>query len=70
MLVHKCDLCKEEAEDYSEYTLPVRQTEYAMRNGIKLAAFSIGIKPKKVELCPKCQAMLANVFTPILDEQD
>lgn len=67
MLVHQCDLCKEIVKDYATYILPVNEYVYVTNKGVKLSKLKTTVKPKKIDLCIKCQQALANLLDPYLN---
>lgn len=62
MIIHKCDLCKEECDNITTIQMPMNEYWYATNNGIKLAKFSHGIKLSNIEICPTCAMRIANLL--------
>ena len=60
MIIHKCDLCKEECEDVTTIQVPMNEYQYATNNGIKLVKFKHGVKLSNIEICPACAMKIAD----------
>lgn len=71
-----CDYCRRDCEHTPDYVMPdfETQTEFAFRNGVKLAKFDrTRIVPKQVDICPSCQnkiARMANLLRYVMVDVD
>ena len=62
MIKHVCDLCGKDIclnSSTNIYKIPFFEKFYATNQGKKIADFTVGIKPKEVELCPSCITNIA-----------
>lgn len=62
--IYCCDYCRNGCEHTQDYVLPVFETksEFAFRNGVKLAKFDRTVTtPKQVDICPDCQDKIARI---------
>lgn len=71
-----CDYCRRDCEHTHDYVMPdfETQTEFAFRNGVKLAKFDrTRIAPKHVDICSSCQnkiARMANLLRYVMVDVD
>lgn len=68
MTVHQCDFCKKIVEDYTAYVLPVNKYVYIEREGKKVGRNKEGIASQKIDLCAKCQQILADFYDAYLND--
>ena len=59
MVIHKCDLCKEECDNITTIQVPLKKHWYAMNNGVKVAELSHGIRLSNIEICSTCAMHIA-----------
>lgn len=62
-----CDRCGGEKET-KHYVFPMLNEYYAQNRGIKLASF-FRCEDREIDLCSKCELILANVITACIDKE-
>lgn len=62
-----CDRCGGEKET-KHYVFPMLNEYYAQNRGIKLASF-FKYEDREIDLCSKCELILANIITACIDKE-